>query len=192
MPSAIRLPFSFDAALLQRDLAAAEAFIPWERHFNTLEYFGEWRGIALLGVGGNPHFTLMNYPDRVEVSEYPVLASCPYMREVLAAFDAPVRAARLLSLEPGAGIREHRDLYMSHEYDEVRLHVPVVTNELVEFYANGEPLTMLAGECWYINVDQVHSAVNRGATPRVHLVVDLTMNEWVGALLGESVMSSRA
>jgi len=183
MPSAVRLPFSFDAALLQRDLAAAEAFIPWERHFNTHDYFGEWAGIALLGTGGHPNLTLINYPDRVEAREYPVLASCPYVREVLGAFEAPLRAARLLSLAPEAGILEHRDMYLGDEYDEVRLHVPVVTNELVEFYVNGERVTMLPGQCWYINVDQTHSAINRGTTARVHLVVDVAMNDWVRAVI---------
>ncbi|WP_430404079.1 aspartyl/asparaginyl beta-hydroxylase domain-containing protein [Fluviicola sp.] len=45
-----------------------------------------------------------------------------------------------------------------------------------------ERLIMLPGECWYTNVNFVHSVANRGTEDRVHLVIDGVRNEWTDEL----------
>ena len=37
---------------------------------------------------------------------------------------------------------------------------------------------MLPGECWYTNVNYVHSVKNSGEIDRIHLVIDGKRNEW--------------
>ena len=37
---------------------------------------------------------------------------------------------------------------------------------------------MLPGECWYTNVNYVHSVKNTGDTDRFHLVMDYERNPW--------------
>ena len=37
---------------------------------------------------------------------------------------------------------------------------------------------MQPGECWYTNVNYVHSVSNGGSTDRIHLVIDGRRNEW--------------
>ena len=179
MLSALRLPFSFDAELLQRDLGAAESRMEWERHFNRAYHFGEWSGIALRGNSNRPA-TLFIDPSRPDdFADLPIFDECPYVREVVSQFQAPIRSVRFLKLAPEAGIKEHRDMYVGLEHDELRVHVPVLTNDHVDFIVAGERVVMRPGECWYVNVDQVHSVLNRGTTPRVHLIIDVVVNDWL-------------
>lgn len=179
MQAAVRLPFSFDAERLRRDLAAAEGRIAWERHFNAAYYFGEWSGIALRG-NSRTRLTLTIDPSRPDdYADLPTYDVCPYVREVVAAFQCPIRSLRFLKLAPAGGIREHNDAMIGLDFDELRLHVPVLTNPDVEFIVGGERIVMLPGECWYANVNLPHSVTNRGTTDRVHLVFDAVVNDWL-------------
>ena len=38
---------------------------------------------------------------------------------------------------------------------------------------------MVAGECWYLNLSKPHRVHNRGATERMHLVLDCVVNDWL-------------
>jgi hypothetical protein len=38
---------------------------------------------------------------------------------------------------------------------------------------------MAAGEIWYLDFNQPHSVVNRGKSERVHLVIDVCVNDWL-------------
>jgi len=179
MLSAVRLPCSFDASRLERDLAEAESRIAWERHFNRAYHFGEWSGIALRG-NSNTKLTLSIDPSRPdEFADLPLFDACPYVRDVIGAFEAPIRSVRFLKLAPKAGIKEHRDAFVGFEWDEIRMHVPVLTNDDVDFVVDNERVVMRPGECWYIDVDKPHSVLNRGTTPRVHLIFDVAMNDWL-------------
>jgi hypothetical protein len=42
---------------------------------------------------------------------------------------------------------------------------------------------MNEGECWYLNVNFPHKVANRGATDRVHLVIDCAVDDWLRALV---------
>lgn len=53
-----------------------------------------------------------------------------------------------------------------------RTHVPLVTSDEVEFVVAGERRHLRFGEVWEINNWRVHHVENRGATDRVHLLVD--------------------
>jgi hypothetical protein len=112
-----------------------------------------------------------------------MLAACPYFRAVLDTFEAPLQAVRLMRLTPGSLIKEHRDLELSVEEGTVRIHVPVVTNDAVEFYLNRSRVVLDAGSAWYLRLSDPHSVHNRGATDRVHLVIDATVNDWITNML---------
>jgi len=58
------------------------------------------------------------------------------------------------------------------------MHIPITTNRDVSFILDGETLDMKPGECWYLNVNHVHSVSNNGKTDRVHLVIDGQRNDW--------------
>jgi hypothetical protein len=70
-----------------------------------------------------------------------------------------------------------------------RIHIPVVTNDDVEFYLNGSRVVLTAGSAWYLRLSDPHKVYNRGNAERVHLVIDAEVNDWMLAMF-ESVLAS--
>jgi hypothetical protein len=183
MPSAFELPVRFDPVRLQADLNGmlAAEFLP---HFNTQYYEGNWSVAPLRSIGGAAN---QIYPDPTKgdaFADTPLLARCPYVIEALSFFQCPLLSVRFLRLAVGSVIKEHRDFNLSLEDGELRLHVPVTTNPEVEFILDGHRVVMREGECWYLNLNLRHRVANRGATDRIHLVIDCVVNEWLKELLG--------
>ena len=182
MRAKARLPFRFDPAGLRAD---ADQLAPgeWVPHFNRSYYEGEWSGAALRSVGGT---TGQLYPDpaaRAEFADTPLLGRSPNVRAMLATFRCPLLAVRFLRLGPGSRIREHRDHNLGFADGEVRIHVPVSTGPAVTFLLDGEPVPMAEGEVWYLDLNRRHSVVNNGSSPRIHLVVDCVVDEWLRSVL---------
>jgi hypothetical protein len=183
IPDRVLLPILFDAGALAADVAALpeDAWIP---HFNTGIYSGDWSGVALRSVGG----TIAIYPDPTRTDEFADtkhLARCPNIAAALRRLEGPLQSARLLRLGPGAIIEPHDDYRLSFADGEVRLHVPITTDPGVEFLHDGTPVDMAPGECWYMDFTKTHAVTNRGTEPRVNLVVDCTVNDWLTGLLEE-------
>ena len=187
LPDRLRLPFTFDPALLARDLQGLNT-VAWIAHFVPQNYEGDWSVIPLRGKAGATHPVMMIYSDPAchEFEDTPMLAACPYYREVLATFKAPLRAVRLMRLTAGSVIKEHADYDLSFEDGTVRFHIPVMTNPGVEFCLNRERVVLEAGSCWYLRLADPHSVANNGATDRVHMVIDAEVNDWVGEVLRQA------
>lgn len=179
--SVIRLPMTFDATRMQADLARIKRS-DWSAHFNQRIYEGDWSVVSLRAVPGSPipNFSL---PNQSGLEDTPLLRSCDYFQQVLAAFECPMVSVRLLRLGPGASIQAHSDPLLSLAHDEVRIHVVVCTNPDVECRIDGVPGHWAAGECWYADFTQLHSFANRGDTERVHLVLDCRLNDWLRGVL---------
>ena len=58
-----------------------------------------------------------------------------------------------------------------------RVHVPLFTNDQVQFSVGGESRTLNEGEVWEINNADVHAVTNASNSPRVHLIIDWTPRE---------------
>jgi hypothetical protein len=186
VPDRVRLPLTFDVDPLA---AEALAFPPdaWIPHFNTAVYEGQWEGVALRSVGGRSG---QLYPDpaaREPFADTALLKGCPAHRQALAQFRCPLMAARLLALRPGAVLREHRDHALGWKDGEIRVHVPIITADEVEFMLGGRPVELPAGEAWYLDLNQMHSAINRSEISRIHLVVDCVIDDWLTELMGKAV-----
>jgi Aspartyl/Asparaginyl beta-hydroxylase len=178
----IKLPLRFDAGPLRADV---ERFREdeWVPHYNTALYEGEWSGIGLRSVGGKPQ---QLYPDPAAEGGFEdteALARCPALAEIVAAFRCPLQAVRLLRLGPGASVGEHRDYRLGFEDGELRVHVPITTGPGVEFELDSRPVPMQPGEAWYVDVNRPHRVANRGDEPRVNLVLDCDVDDWLTALL---------
>jgi hypothetical protein len=182
-PDRLLLPLTFDPVRLAADMAAISGS-GWIAHFVTQNYDGDWSVIPLRGPAGARHPVQMIYSDPTcpAYEDTPMLASAPYLREVLDGFACPLQAVRLMRLSPGSTIKEHRDLDLAFEDGTVRLHIPVVTNDGVDFRLNGVRCPMAAGSAWYLRLSDPHSVANRGGSARVHMVIDATVNDWVRAL----------
>ena len=145
MSSSYKLPFVFDVAPLKEDLKRI-APGDWTAHFNKGYYEGEWKGLALRSTTGRANQLFTFAQETAETSDTPVLNRCAAFRNVLAAFECPIHSARLLSLGPGAKILEHKDEFLGGEDGLIRIHIPVVTDERVEFFVEGRKLVMMEGE----------------------------------------------
>lgn len=176
----IRLPLAFDADRLAADLATLSQD-EWTPHFVARNYSGDWSAMPLRAPAGAEHPILMiaAHPGTRDFVDAPPLARAPYLQTVLAAFACPLRTVRLMRLAPGSAILEHSDPGLCAEEGCVRLHVPIATNPLVDFRVNGRAVAMAPGEIWYLRLSDPHSVVNRGASDRVHLVIDADMNDWL-------------
>ena len=178
MRARAKLPLRFDSRGLQADV---DALAPedWVPHFNTGCYEGDWSGAALRSVGG---VAGRLYPDpnaSAPFGDTPLLDRCLHARAVLQRFACPLLAVRFLRLGPGSRIREHRDHNLGFEDGEVRIHVPVSSGPGVEFLHDGEPVAMAEGEAWYLDLNRPHAVANGGDRPRIHLVVDCVVDDWL-------------
>jgi hypothetical protein len=183
-PDRLRLPLSFDPDLLVRDLAALSS-VDWIAHFVKQNYEGDWSVIPLRGVAGAKHPVKMIYSDPTATAfeDTPMLAACPYYREVLGAFRCEVRCVRLMRLTPGSVIKEHDDLDLDVAAGMARVHIPITTNDAVEFELNRRRVVMAPGSAWYLRLSDPHRVANKGTADRVHMVVDLVVNDWLTELL---------
>lgn len=177
----LKFPMQFDEQRLAEDLSRTMES-QWVPHFNTGGYTGNWNAVSLYAKGGNEQNIFALSPDNSELSETPLMKECCYFREILDTFKFPILSVRLLRLEAGAEIKPHTDYELGYEDGQFRLHIPIITNPDVEFILDGERLIMLPGECWYTNVNLVHSVANRGTVDRVHLVIDGVRNAWTDEL----------
>lgn len=180
LPDRVRLPLSFDPARLRADLATVEA-LSWTDHFVKQNYEGRWDVLPLRHQSGATHPIMQAYtpPDATEFVDAAVLARTPYFREVLATFDCPLKAVRLMRLTPGSRIKEHHDHDLAADWGEARIHIPITTNPGVTFLLNGTPVAMQPGEAWYLRLADPHAVTNEGDEDRVHLVVDCQATTWL-------------
>src|ERR1700687_537710 len=180
MISSYKLPFSFDASLLQADLnqVMPEEWVP---HFNHGYYKGQWTGVALRSVGGVSSSINPDPPAQSKDSfaDTPLLDRCPNVRALLETFKCRLFSVRFLKLSAGSRIKEHRDNELGFADGRVRLHIPVATNPDVKFFLDAHRILMDEGECWYLNFNLPHWAENSGDADRVHLVIDCDLDDWL-------------
>jgi Aspartyl/Asparaginyl beta-hydroxylase len=181
----LKLPFQFDAVRLKADLASV-AHEEWTPHYNQQDFGGEWRGLALRSPTGRLDDLSAPFTNASTFVDTPLMTRCCYFREAASMFQCPLKAVRLLSLEPGSFIREHTDNALVYEDGEMRIHIPVQTSAQVEFYVAGERLRLDEGSSYYINVNLPHRITNRGGEARIHLILDVEVNDWVHKLVWEA------
>lgn len=188
LPDRLRLPFEFDSSLLLRDLNSLRGTADWIEHFVKQNYEGDWSVIPLRAKAGATHPVMMIFsdPSTTDFEDTPMLSGCPYFREVLATFRCTLLAVRLMQLTPGSVIKEHSDFDLNFEQGVVRIHIPIATNADVDFRLNRRRVVMESGTSWYLRLSDPHSVANRGASSRVHLVIDAVVNDWIAAILTEA------
>jgi len=171
----LRLNLTFDVQRLREDLETAERVGQRHMHF-TANHDGGWSGIALVSIDGRTDAESIRYGTG-HYRPTPVLEHCPYFRQILSEFRCPKHQVRLLRLEAGKRILEHRDRVLTWPLGIARLHIPIITHEEVYFYLDGRRVQMAPGELWYCDFSRPHSVENRSPIARVHLVMDLASSQ---------------
>lgn len=188
MKSSHLFSFHFNAKRLTQELLDLDQ--SFHLHHNPGFYDGEWSGLGLR-IPENAHFQTDG--GHVGISKYQdtaLLQSLPYFQEVIDFFKCSKNSIRILKLASGAHIKPHCDEHLNYFSGFVRLHIVIITNDQVEFIANNESLKMLEGQCWYADFSKTHSTTNHGKHDRIHLVMDLEVNDWLEKLfIQEGIMS---
>jgi len=162
----IKLPFRFDAARLQEEVAALPAGA-WVRHPNNLDGNSALR---LITVGGGENDDVAG-----PMAMTPHLKVSPYLQQVLAHFGVVWSRSRLMKLGPGATVPMHTDINY-HWHHRVRLHIPIVTTPEVKFFCGDQVVNMAQGESWIFDNWRTHKVENGSDIERIHLVADTTGN----------------
>lgn len=160
--------------------------IGWKLHYQVKHYEGEWSALPLRNLSGNLDDVMISPVEGSIYQNTILLDQCPYIKELLDHFQCPLLAVRLLKLNAGAVIKEHRDAELHFEKGEIRIHIPVKTNEQVEFYLDNEKMQLKEGDCWYMNFNLPHRLANNSNEDRIHLVIDAVANDWVKELFNSN------
>lgn len=176
-----RLPFKIDLKRLREDLQILDDK-EWIDHYDPALADG-WTTIPLVSHDGTANSvesqrigTFGQYKRTAYVDEL------PYFRELIDAFKCPHGRIRIMKLLPSTIIREHRDTYSEvsdYSFGQVRLHIPIITNDKVIFTVGGKNYHLPEGRLHYVNFSKVHYVRNDGEETRVHLVLDLQVNDFL-------------
>jgi Aspartyl/Asparaginyl beta-hydroxylase len=185
---AVRLPRNYDVDLLQRDLRTLQEV---QRAPQPGPYHkGEWTGIALYSMGGKQS-TFPSAAGTDHYQETEELRRAPYFKQVLDDLKCPKEVVRILFLPPEGHIKDHFDFHTSFQFGLLRLHIPIVTHPDVVFFLDGQRMTWKPGELWYGDFSKVHSIKNNSSVVRVHMVIDVQINDFVLSLFPEDFIARR-
>ena len=187
-PVTIRLPRSYKVELLERDL---QALCEIQRAPQPGPYHkGEWTGIALYSMGGRQS-TFPSAAGTDTYQETDELQRAPYFKQILDDLKCPKEVVRILFLPPGGHIKDHFDFHTSFQFGLLRLHIPIVTHSDVVFIIGGQRVLWSPGELWYGDFSKVHSVKNNSPIVRVHMVIDVQINDFVLGLFPEDFIAQR-
>ena len=190
---------------LIEQIANKLAFLPeFTNHYSNYNKGKSWSALSLRGYSSDPAFITkpseMNdkwkeeHTDQIfEMQDTPLYETFPEVKELLKEFDSEIHRVRFMKLNPGGGeLERHTDQVDSDSGGSIgklaRLHFPIKTNPDVKFTVwnlNAEPKTvnMNIGECWFLDTRKPHKAINGGTEERIHLVVDVLVNEQIEEML---------
>ncbi|MEZ5015941.1 MAG: aspartyl/asparaginyl beta-hydroxylase domain-containing protein [Flavipsychrobacter sp.] len=187
----IKLPFHFDTAPMLAEINNVKE--TWLPHYNSQGYTGEWTALPLRTIGGTTdQHTAEAMGSNSGFEDTALLAHCPEVQQCIDTLQCEKLGIRVLNLRPEATIKEHRDFDLCYEEGEIRIHIPLQTNDQVSFLLEGEQMTINEGECWYMNFDLPHTLSNNGKTDRLHLVIDCVVNEWITNLFSSTTLEKIA
>jgi hypothetical protein len=150
---------------------------------------GNWKAISLKGYAVDP--LVISKPNVLGVGEGGSLQETPLFTElnipsILDKIPAETERVRLMKLEAGTKLSKHTDKVDKEikNGEIVRLHIPIITNEQVTMITWLETkiptkFKMKKGECWWLDVSKPHQVLNESEIDRVHLVIDVYVNNFI-------------
>lgn len=175
-----KLPIAYHLIATKKELAQFN--LNWFPHLNTMCYEGDWTVLALRSPGGRIDAVYADSIHEEAFIDTPLMDQFPSIKKMLNELASNTMSVRFLKLGAGSIIKKHRDNELAFENGLARVHFPIVTNPFVAFYLEEELIEMQEGEAWYINANLPHNVANFGTSERIHLVIDLEVNDWVKEL----------
>jgi uncharacterized protein (TIGR03032 family) len=159
----IRLPLDFDAERLLEEVSAVPES-DWRPHPQGNPGNS---ALPLIAVDGDP----MNDATRGSMAPTPHLERTEYLRQVLASFGTVLGRTRLMRLDGNTEATLHVDTNY-YWAERVRIHVPILTSDAIEFHCGRRALHMPAGQSWIFDAWRPHNVLNPTEARRIHLVAD--------------------
>ena len=181
---------SLEIARLQHEVTAVIAqFSPTGHSSSDAYHDGGWSTIGLITHKANP------FEDRPLGPPYektPAIALAPYIESIVDGFVTEKKRVRLMELQPRKSIFWHYDKGSTiDEGKSARIHIPIFTNEQVNVQLSHEDVIWLAGEVWYGDFAYPHRLYNGGGASRVHLVIDVAINDYVLSLFSREFIDAK-
>lgn len=130
-----------------------------------------------------------DYHDCAKPSATPLLLKLTELHKFLTETGFNIMGSRLLRLDPGTFLHEHRDFVYLENVPRYRLHMPLITNDQAFITSPGQNVHFKKGYLWKLDPKQtIHSACNFGKAPRIHLMLDCYVEEKLQALLDQQFL----
>ena len=160
----------------------------------------DWTAISLRGYGPTPLDILKPNVLKSKVKTETVLQDTSLLEEdgfqvindILAKIPSTFERVRFMKIKANSGIGKHSDRidkdFGIEDDNIIRIHVPIRTNDQVEFYLweGKEKLVnyLEEGHYYYVDVRAPHAVTNNSDVDRIHLVIDVYVNDEIRKLLG--------
>lgn len=185
-----RLALSFDEQKLVEALEQIGGYeMREDRPVRDPLSYVKWGGASLHAVGGE--WSDFNPCDAAleGFRETELVRVAPYFKQVLDTLDCAKQSVRIAVLWPGGRISPHCDDYVGFANGLLRLHIPIVTSPEFHFFIEDEPCRWAPGELWYGDFSRSHHGWHAGTEPRVHIVADVCINDFVLGLFPDQVIA---
>lgn len=141
-------------------------------------HYGDWKTFVIWNQSGEDDDGLVS--DRgLPGKPTPRAGVLPSLTEWIAnTFDtSALRLGRIHSLGDGVLI-PHRDFveFTDHSAAWTRVHVPLMTNALCLHSEDDTVFRMRAGEIWFLDASNLHSAINFSESRRLNLCLDFALD----------------
>ena len=164
---AIKLTPKLDSEKLQLECAEIRKLIRGEPAGYSGESHSGWESYTLYSKGDEDKY----------------LFRFQYLKNFLDESGIDACLVRLMVLKPGGRIEKHSDSFLSGNI--VRLHIPVITNDRVEFYIDDNRCDWRPGEMWYGDFSLPHYGCNNSNVERLHIVIDAVKNNSLTNLVSD-------
>ncbi|MCY1035332.1 aspartyl/asparaginyl beta-hydroxylase domain-containing protein [Corallococcus sp. BB11-1] len=178
-----KLPLTYEPAKLLQALEQISRFqIREEPTYSDPPIHARWGGASLHSIGGRWNDASPGEPALVGFQETELTQVAPYFKQVLDSLPCPKHSVRISVIWPNGRINPHSDWFLGFDKGLIRLHIPITTNPGVEFVVGDEPCRWQPGELWYGDFSLTHHVANQGPVPRVHLIADVCINDFIVGL----------
>lgn len=109
--------------------------------------------------------------------------SDPRFKELTDQFQCEIGMFVFYAVHPGHKLHPHRDLSGTYEFGKLRFHIPLITDPGCQFQISKKPVYMKPNELWALNTSYLHALENNSDVTRVHIVLEVYVNDWVRSQL---------
>ena len=140
---------------------------------------GGWGAIGLMTYGGDPYTDMVK--DKEKLLPTRLLDECEYIKNLLDRIPGKKDRVRFMEVKPNTHVFWHYDDNESIDdldfKKNARLHLPVITSKKVELVLCNQNTNWEEGKLYYGDFSFPHSIHNRSDINRIHLIIDVNVNE---------------